>query len=53
MIHFLLFELEKTLVDNQSKVFAHALDALGTLKSFRTDTREGPQSDIWDLTSSI
>ena len=38
MIDFLLFELEKTLVDSQGKVVAHVIDALKTMKSFRLDT---------------
>jgi hypothetical protein len=40
MTHSLLFELEKTLVDPQGKVFAHVLDALKTMKSFQTETGE-------------
>ncbi len=40
MIRFLLFELEKTLVDGLGKVFAHVIEALKTMESFRTDTAE-------------
>jgi len=42
MIRFLLFELEKTLVDSQGKVVAHVIDALKTMKSFRMDTGKCP-----------
>jgi hypothetical protein len=42
MIRFLLFELEKTLVDGQGKVVAHVIGALKTMKSFRMDTGERP-----------
>ena len=35
MIDFLLFELEKTLVDSHCKVVAHVIDALKAMKSFR------------------
>ncbi len=42
MIRFLLFELEKTLVDSQGKVVAHVIGALKTMKSFRMDTGERP-----------
>jgi hypothetical protein len=46
MTHSLLFELEKTLVDAQGKVFAHVLDALKTMKSFQTGTGEVERDSI-------
>ncbi len=42
MIDFLLFELEKTLVDSHCKVVAHVIDALKAMKSFRMDTGKCP-----------